>query len=204
MRRNILSILLIIFSVNFIFSQEEANISDTVPDSNEYIFQLSFGPSYSFYFYNIQLVIDSMDEGSPIRIPFSIDFLFAKKMSKSTAWTVSLNSGLDFFFSSSDSFQVYTMFLNGGFQYIPPINGLSLGLAAGISMLIPNTNLTYIGSLEFGSGVSLNINYSLYSLKFSKAGLIPGLGLKLIHLEMVHGPINQICGYMSLRLRWIQ
>jgi hypothetical protein len=201
MRRYILLLLLVPLCAVFIYSQEEQNTQTNSPFSKNYIIQISVGSGYSSYFPFIETAVDTMNSESLFRIPLSLDFLFAKKMSNTTAWTVSLNNGLDFFTSSPDSFQVYTILLSGGFQYYPSLDGLSLGIDAGISMLIPITNLSYSAGIEIGSGVSLNINYSLYSLKFSKAGLIPGLGLKLIHLEMLHGAVNQIYGYMSLRLR---
>jgi len=122
-------------------------------------------------------------------------------MVKKSAWVVSLTAGIDTFSSSPDSFQVYTFFLSGGYQYMPFQKGLIMGIDAGLSMLIPNTELDYIGGIEFGPGISLNIGYSFDSLKFSKKNLIPGLGVKLIHSDMFRGPVDQIFGYINLGIR---
>ena len=200
-RRYILSILLIILSVNFIFSQEEKNISETVPESNEYIFQLSLGPSYTFYFYDIQNVLDSMEEGSLIRIPISIDFLFGKKTSPTTAWTVNLNNGMDSFSDSSDSFQIYTIQLITGVQYIPFKKGLNISLSGGVAILIPNTTIDYIGNVEIGATIVFDIGYFFETLKFTNAGIIPGLGVKYVHSEMFRGTVGQVIGYINLGIR---
>ena len=201
MRRYILTFLLIILSVNFIFSEEETNISDTVPESNKYISQLSLGSAYSSYFFLMDKALDSMDEGSLTRTPISIDFLFGKKISPTTAWTGTLNSGVDIFSDSSDSFQIYTIQLFAGVQYIPFKKGLNIGVSAGVTILIPNTTIEYIGTTEIGSSVSIDIGYFFEALKFTKIGIIPGLGVKYIHSEMFRGTVDQICGYINLGIR---
>lgn len=173
----------------------------TTSKSGRYIFQVGIGSAYSFYFPLIETTVDLMDADSLTRMPFSIDLLFGKKLSDTTAWTISLTTGIDSFSDSSDSFQIYTVLLTGGFQYMPFKKGLFLGIDAGVSLLIPDTNLSYIGSTEVGSGVAIDIGYMFDTLKFSKAGIIPGLGIKLIHSEMFRGSVNQICGYMNLGIR---
>ncbi|MCK5674979.1 MAG: hypothetical protein KAH95_16480 [Spirochaetales bacterium] len=199
MRRYFLSFLLIILCTGFIYSQEEINTASN--ESKNYIFQFSIGSAYSFYFPTIESTVDTMDSESLFRFPISMDFLYGKKMSEKSAWVVSLTTGIDIFSSSPDSFQVYTIMLSGGFQYMPFQKGLTLGIDAGLSMLIPNTKLDYIGSVEFGPGISLNIGYLFDTLKLSKKNLIPGLGLKLIHSDMFRGPVDQICGYINLGIR---
>lgn len=185
-----------------------SNVEDTVItetliliDSNKFIYQIGVGSAYSFYFWDIEKVIDLMDAGSLTRSPFSIDLLFGRTMSDTTAWTISLTAGMDSFSASSDSFTIYTLLLTGGFQYIPFQKGWILGIDAGFSLLIPDTNLSYKGDVEVGSSVALDIGYMFNSIKFSKAGIIPGLGIKLIHSEMFRGTVNQICGYMNFRIR---
>ena len=198
MRRYILSFLLIILCTGFIYSQEEIN---TTSSKSNNIYQFSIGYAYSFYFPMIESTVDTMDSGSLFRFPISMNFLYGKKMSNKSAWVVSLTTGIDIFSSSPDSFQVYTIMLSGGYQYMPFQKGLTLGIDAGLSMLIPNTKLDYIGSIEFGPGISINIGYLFDSLKLSKKNLIPGLGLKLIHLDMFRGPVDQIYGYINLGIR---
>lgn len=172
------------------------------PDTiTEYIFQLGIGSAYSFYFQDIQNVLDSMDEGSLSRIPFSVDFLFGKKISSTTAWTGILNSGIDSFSDSSDSIQIFTIQLFAGIQYIPFETGLTLGVGAGAALLIPNTTLDYIGNIEFGSTISFDIGYYFETLKFSTKGIIPGLGVKYIHSEIFRGSVDQISGYVNLGIR---
>ncbi|MCD6397566.1 MAG: hypothetical protein J7L71_08495, partial [Spirochaetaceae bacterium] len=124
-----------------------------------------------------------------------------KKMSETIAWTVALTTGLDIFSASPDSLQIYTINLTGGFQYIPFKTGLTTGINAGFSILIPNTNLSYKGSTEIGSSVSLDLGYTFETLKFSKFGIIPGIEFKFIHSEMFRGSVNQICGYINLGIR---
>ncbi|MCK5153509.1 MAG: hypothetical protein KAQ93_04055 [Spirochaetales bacterium] len=179
-----------------------SEISNTDSDNfSEYIYQISLGSAYSFYFQDVQTVINSMDEGSLSRIPFSMDLLFGKKMSDSTAWTVSLNSGIDSFTDSSDSFYLYTVLLSVGFQYIPFQKGLTLGVEAGGSILFPNTTLDYVGDIELGSSISIDIGYFFEKLKFTNADIIPGLGIKYIHSEMFRGSVDQISGYINLGIR---
>ena len=199
MQKFILSIIFILISISFIFSQETPTTE--TDDSKIYFYQLSLGSSYSFYPHDIQIVLDSMDSGSLSRIPFSIDFLFGKKISSTTAWTGTLNSGIDSFSDSSDSFQVYTILLSVGVQYIPFQKGLTLGLGAGGSIMIPNTTLSYIGNIEFGSSISFDMGYYFEALKFSNLGIIPGLGVKYIHSEMFRGTIDQVSGYITLGIR---
>jgi len=176
--------------------------SNWEPDSSsKYFYQLSLGSSYSFYFHDIQIVLDSMDQSTLRRIPFSIDFLFGKKISPTTAWTGTLNSGMDIFLDSSNSFQMYTILLSVGVQYIPFQKGLTLGLGAGFSILIPNTTLNYIGNIGFGSTISFDMGYYFEALKFSKAGIVPGLGIKYIHSEILRGTVDQINGYITLGIR---
>lgn len=198
MRRYILSFLLIILCTGFIFSQEEINSESS--ESNN-IFQFSLGSAYSFYFPMINSTVDTMGNGSLFRFPISMDFLYGKKMSNKSAWLVSLTTGIDIFISSPDSFQVYTFYLSGGYQYKPFQKGLTLGIDAGLSMLIPITKLDYIGSIELGPGISLNIGYMFDSLRLTKKNLIPGLGVKLIHSDMFRGPVDQICAYVNLGIR---
>ncbi len=83
------------------------------------------GSSYAFYFYDMQTAIDSMDSNSLSRFPLSLDFLFGKKMSETIAWTTSLTTGIDFFSSSPEYMQLYTIAITGGFQYIPFKTGLT-------------------------------------------------------------------------------
>lgn len=200
MQKYVFALLFVLIGLGSVFSQEEE--INTVPsESKNFIFQLGIGSSYSFYFYDIQTVIDSMDESSISRIPFSLDFLFGKKMSNTTAWTVSLNSGIDSFSDSSDSFQLYTVLLSIGFQYIPFQKGLTMGIDAGGSVLIPTTTLSYIEDTEFGSSISINMGYFFNTLKFSKAGIIPGFGIKYIHSEMFRGSVDQVSGYINLGIR---
>ncbi|MEA1910418.1 MAG: hypothetical protein U9N32_01935, partial [Spirochaetota bacterium] len=192
---------------------ENSTVTDTkIPEEQEintisakaekiYFYQLSMGSSYSFYPFDIQKVLDTMDAGSISRIPFNIDLLFGKKISPTTAWTGTLNSGIDSFSDSSDSFTIYTILLAAGVQYIPFQKGLTLGLGIGGSIMIPNTTLSYIGDIEFGSTVSFDIGYYFETLKFSKAGIIPGLGLKYLHSEMLRGSVDQISGYITLGIR---
>jgi len=199
MQKYIFTLIFILISVNSVFSQEEINKEPSI--SNNYIFQLGMGSSYTFYHNDIQTVLDSMDKGSLSRIPFSIDFLFGKEISPTTAWTGALNSGIDSFSDSSDSFQIYTILLSVGVQYIPFQKGLTLGLGAGGSIMIPNTTLSYIGSIEFGSTISFDMGYYFETLKFSKAGIIPGIGVKYLHSEMFRGTVDQISGYITLGIR---
>ena len=199
MKKFILLIFFILISISFIFSQ--GTPTTETDDSKNFFYQLSLGSSYSFYPHDIQIVLDSMDEGSGSRIPFSLDFLFGKKISPTTAWTGTLNSGIDSFSDSSDSFQIYTILLSFGVQYIPFQKGLTLGLGVGGSIMIPNTTLSYIGNIEFGSTISFDMGYYFEKLKFSKAGIIPGLGVKYIHSEMFRGTVDQISGYITLGIR---
>ena len=201
MRRLIFSLLCICVCVTFVFSENNTESDAASSYSGGFIYQISIGSAYSFYFPLIEKTVELMDADSLIRFPFSLDFLFGKKMSATTAWTVSLTTGVDSFSALSDSLRIYTVLLSGGFQYIPFKKGLILGINAGVSLLIPNTNLSYIGSMEVGSGVALDIGYMFDTLEFSRAGIIPGLGIKLIHSEMFRGPVNQICGYMNFGIR---
>ncbi|MDA3939558.1 MAG: hypothetical protein PF693_09640 [Spirochaetia bacterium] len=199
MRRYIFILIFILISVNFTFSQEE--ITTSSGKSENYFYQLSLGSSYSVYFYDIQTVLDSMDEGTLSRIPLSMDLLFGNKISNTIAWTISLTSSFDSFSSTPDYFQMYNLTMSAGYQYIPFQTGLFMGLNFGINMLIPNTTLDYIGDIEFGSNISFDIGYFFESLKFTKAGIIPGLGLKLGHSEMKRGSVDQISGYINLGIR---
>jgi len=201
MQKFILSLAFILLSFGSVYSQETAKIDIGQPKSSEYIYQIGLGSAYSFYFFDIQNLLDSMDESSLIRIPFSIDLLFGKKMSETIAWTVSLTTGLDIFSASPDSLQIYTINLTGGFQYIPFITGLTMGINAGFSILIPNTNLSYIGSTEIGSTITIGLGYTFNTLKFSKKGIIPGIEFQFIHSEMFRGSVDQICGYINLGIR---
>jgi len=199
MQKYIFTLIFILISVNSVFSQEEINKEPSI--SNNYIFQLGMGSSYTFYHNDIQTVLDSMDKGSLSRIPFSIDFLFGKQISPTLAWTGTFNSGIDIFSDSSDSFQIYTVLLSVGVQYIPFQKGLTIGLGIGSSLLIPNTTLSYIGNIEFGSTISFDMGYYFETLKFSSVGIIPGLGLKYTHSEMFRGLVDQISGYINLGIR---
>ena len=201
MQKFILSLAFILISFGSVYSQETAVAEKIPPKTSEYIYQLSLGSAYSFYFPLVNTTIDLMDSSSLNRFPLSLDFLFGKKMSETIAWTVSLTTGMDIFFSSPDTFQLYTLIFTGGFQYIPFKTGLTMGFDAGFSILIPNTNLSYIGNTEIGSTVSLDLGYIFETLKFSKLGIVPGIGLKLIHSEMKHGSADQICGYINLGIR---
>lgn len=200
MRKIVFSLLFIIIGLVSVFSQEE-EVEIIPATSKNYIFQLGLGPAYSFYFFDAQTVIDSMDEGSLVRIPFSIDFLFGQRMSDTMSWRVSLNSFLDSFFDSSDSFQLYTILLSAGFQYNPFRNGFTLGMGLGGSILIPSTTLSYIGSTEFGSNISINMEYFFDTLKFSSLDLIPGLVIKYVHSEMKRGSVDQLSLCMALKIR---
>ncbi|MCD6395938.1 MAG: hypothetical protein J7L71_00225, partial [Spirochaetaceae bacterium] len=151
MQKFILTLALILLCFGSVYSQETAKTDIDQPNSSKYIYQLSLGSAYSFYFFDIQNLLDSMDESSLSRMPFSINFLFGKKMADSIAWTISLTAGMDLFSAASDSLQLYTVGLTGGFQYIPFKTGLTTGINAGFSILIPNTNLNYKGSTEIGS-----------------------------------------------------
>ena len=201
MRRLLVPLIFIFFGIGSVYSQDAAVIEETPSNSTGFIYQIGIGSAYSIYFWDIDKVIDLMDEDSLTRSPFDIDLLFGKKMSNTTAWTISLAAGIDSFSASSDSFTIYTMLLAGGFQYLPFQKGLILGINGGISLLIPDTNLDYIGDVELGSGVALDIGYMFDSIKFSKAGIIPGFGIKLIHSEMFRGAVNQICGYVNFGIR---
>lgn len=167
----------------------------------KYIYQLSIGPSHSFYFKKIQTVIDSMDKGSLSRIPISMDLLFGNKMSESTAWTVSLNGGIDSLTDSSDSFQIFTILFSIGVQYIPFQKGLTFGLNVGGSLLAPNTTLDYKGGIGFGSSISIDVGYFFEQFKFTNAGIVPGLGIKYIHSEIFRGSVDLISGYINLGIR---
>jgi len=200
MRKYIFSLLFVIISLVSVFSQEK-EIEIVPAESKGYIFQLGVGSAYTIYFFDIQTVIDSMDEDSLFRIPFSLDFLFGQKMTDTTSWTVTLNCGIDSFSDSSDSFQLYTVLLSAGFQYNPFRNGITLGMGLGGSILIPTTTLSYLGNTEFGSNISINMGYFFDSLKFSSAGIIPGLGIKFIHSEIKRGTVDQFSGYINLKIR---
>jgi len=200
MRKYVFALFFVLIGLGFVFSQEE-EINIVPSESNNYIFQLGMGSSYSFYHHDIQTVLNSMDKGSLSRIPFCIDFLFGKKISPTTAWTGTFNSGIDSFSDSSDSFQIYTVLLSIGVQYIPFKKGLTLGVGAGGSLLIPNTTLSYVGNLEFGSTISFDIGYFFEALKFTNRGIIPGLGLKYTHSEMSRGIVDQVSGYINLGIR---
>jgi len=78
MRRYFLSFLLIILCTGFIYSQEEIN---TASSEFNNIFQFSIGSGYSFYFPIIDSAVDTMDSGSLVRFPVSLDFLYGKKIS---------------------------------------------------------------------------------------------------------------------------
>lgn len=201
MRRFFFFLLFISLSLVSVYSQN-TDVSEEAPvNVNKKFYQIGVGSAYSFYFWDIEKVIDLMDKGSLTRAPFSINLLFGRTMSKTTAWTISLTAGIDTFSASSDSFTINTMLLAGGFQYMPyQQKGLILGIDAGVLLLIPDTNLSYKGAVEVGSSVALDIGYMFNSIKFSKAGIIPGLGIKLIHSEMFRGTINQICGYINFRI----
>ena len=201
MQKFILTLAFILLCFGSVYSQETAKTDIDPQKSSEYIYQLSLGPAYSFYFFDIQNLLDFMDESSISRFPFSIDFLFGKKMSDTIAWTISLTTGMDIFSAAPDSLQLYTVGLTGGFQYIPFKTGLTMGINAGFSILIPNTNLSYKGSTEIGSSVSLDLGYTFEKFKFSNLGIIPGIEFKFIHSEMFRGSVNQICGYINLGIR---
>ncbi len=201
MQKFILTIALILLCFGSVYSQETVKTGIDQPKSSKYIYQIDMGSAYSFYFFDIQNLLDSMDKSSLSRMPFSINFLFGKKMSDTLAWTISLTAGMDIFSAAPDSLQLYTADLTGGFQFIPFTTGLTMGINAGFSVFIPNTNLIYKGSTEIGSLVSLDLGYTFETLKFSKLGIIPGIEFKFIHSEMFRGSVNQICGYINLGIR---
>ncbi|MCK5200345.1 MAG: hypothetical protein KAR21_18440, partial [Spirochaetales bacterium] len=156
---------------------------------------------YSFYFPRIETTVDAMDSASLIRIVFSIDFLFGRKLSDLTVCTVALAASMDSFSASSESIKIFSFLLTGGFQFLPFREGLILGINGGINLLIPNTDLSYDGGIEFGSGFAFDIGYLFDGMKFGKSGITPGLGIKLIHSELISGRVNQICGYITLGIR---
>jgi len=201
MQKFILTLVFILLCFGSVYSQETTKSNIDQQKSSEYIYQIGLGPTYSFYFFDLQNLLDSMDESSLSRIPFSINFLFGKKMSETIAWTVAMTTGMDIFSASPDSLQIYAIDITGGFQYIPFITGLTIGINAGFSILIPNTNLSYKGSTEMGSSVSLDLGYTFETLKFSKLGIVPGIEFQFIHSEMFRGSVNQICGYINLGIR---
>ena len=201
MRELIFSVLCIFLCIFSVFGQDSTEAKVTSSDFSESIYQIGIGSAYSFYFPRIETTVDAMDSTSLNRIPFSIDFLYGRKLSNSTAWTVALTTSIDNFSASSESLQIYSFLLTGGFQYLPFKKGLILGVDAGLTMIIPNTDLSYDGGIEFGSGFAFDIGYLFDGMKFSKAGITPGLGIKLIHSELISGRVNQICGYINLGIR---
>jgi hypothetical protein len=182
-------------------TEEQSETEVLESNFKKYIFQFGLGSGYSFYFPIIDTAVATMDQSSLSRIPMGLELLFGSRMSDYTAWTISLLSGIDIFSSGSDFFQLYSMILSAGFQYNPFKRGLIVGLDAGMSMLIPNTNLSYIGSVEFGSAIVFNLAYAFDMLKFSKLEIVPGLGIKLIHSELFRGSVNLISGYINLAIR---
>ena len=184
-----------------VYSQDSSGGEETPSNSNGFVYQLGIGSVWSFYFPRIETTVDSMDSSSLIRIPFSINFMFSSSLSDSTAWTISLTTSIDRFSASSESLTIYSLLFTGGFQFTPFQKGLILGINGGINLLIPNTDLSYDGKIEYGSGFSLDISYMFEGMKFGKSGITPGLGIKLIHSELISGRVNQICGYMNLRMK---
>ncbi len=201
MQRLFFSLLVIFLTIGSVYSQDSSVAEGTPSNSNGFIYQIGIGSAYSFYFPRIETTVDSMDSSSLIRIPFSINFLFGSSLSDVAAWTISLTTGIDRFSASSESLTIYSLLLTGGFQFTPFQKGLILGINGGINLLIPNTDLDYDGDIEFGSGLSLDIAYLFEGMKFGKSGITPGLGIKLIHSELISGRINQICGYINFRIK---
>ena len=201
MRRLFFSLLFIFLTMGFVYSQDTSVVEETPSNSNGFIYQIGIGSAWSFYFPRIETTVDAMDSASLSRIPFSINFLFGRSLSDGAAWTISLTTSIDSFSASSESLTIYSFLLTGGFQFSPFQKGLILGINGGINLLIPDTDLNYDGDIEFGSGFSLDIGYMFEGMKFGKSGITPGLGIKLIHSELISGSVNQICGYMNLGIR---
>ena len=199
MKRLFFSLLFIFLTIGSVFSQDSPVPEETPSNSNGFIYQLGIGSVWSFYFPRIETTVDAMD--SATRIPFSIYFLFGSKLSNTTAWTISFTTNIDRFSDLSDSLAIFSFLLTGGFQFSTFKERLILGFNAGINMLIPQTDLNYDGDIEFGSGFSLDISYLFESMKFGKQGITPGLGIKLIHSELISGRVNQICGYINFGIK---
>ncbi len=201
MRRLFFSLLIVFFAIGSVYSQSSSVVEEIPSNSNEFIYQLGIGSARSFYFPRIKTTVDGMDPASLLRIPFSINFLFGSSLSNSTAWTINLTTGIDHFSASSESITIYSILLTGGLQFIPFRGGLVLGINGGINLLIPNTDLSYDGEIEYGSGFSLDIAYMFEGMKFGGPGITPGLGIKLIHSELISGRVNQICGYINFGIK---
>ncbi len=200
MRRFFFSLLIILLFTGPLFSQESGTQGETPSGTKKFYYQFGIGSFYSSYFPLIRTTVESMDAGSLVQFPGTIYFQFGRNMTDKLSWNTGLTTGLDSFSSQTGLFQLYTILLTGGIEFTPfPIN-LTVGMDLGFSLLIPNTDLSYAGTTEPGSGISLSIGYMFEALKFGKAGIVPGIKVKMIHSELFRGTVNQINIYLNLTI----
>ncbi len=201
MRKLFFSLIFILLFVSSGFSQEITPAGKPLSGKTRFVYQMGIGSFYAAYPPLIKTTTDSMDSGSLIRFPGTIYFQFGSKMTEKLSWNTSLTTGLDSYSDKTGLFQLYSLLLSGGIEFTPFPIDLTMGLDLGYSLLIPNTDLSYSGAVESGSGIGVSAGYIFKGLRFGKPGIIPGIKIKIIHSELFRGSVDQINIYLNLTIQ---